>query len=45
MVIVTTIITPLLLKLVYKANPSEPQDAQETLYEGIVNIEDQRDHY
>lgn len=44
-VIVTTIITPLLLKLVYKANPSEPQDAQETLYEGIVNIEDQRDHY
>ena len=41
-VIVTTIITPLLLKLVYRSKPLEPQDVQESMYQKLETINDER---
>ena len=41
-VIVTTIITPLLLKLVYRSKPLEPQDVQESMYQKLETIDDER---
>ncbi|MCI8308579.1 MAG: cation:proton antiporter [Lachnospiraceae bacterium] len=44
-VIATTIITPLLLKLSYKTHPVPPQDIQESHYEGLEQIAKHRDTY
>ena len=41
-VIVTTIITPLLLKFVYRSKPLEPQDVQESMYQKLETINDER---
>ena len=41
-VIFTTIVTPLLLKLVYKKKPIEPQDIVDTMYEGLEELEMRR---